>query len=133
MMGNKTTNNGGEDIYDILNGVSTYYGFDWYHTRYKSAILIYNGVEYFLIKHKGAKVKILLHQNHGRTGKPVSLPCSVEEIDNSIIQQYFHKQIWKDIDCTDMKRNLIYIYHHGNCRRAQDSKRRLYFQQLAFA
>ena len=122
----------GESIYDILYGVSIYYGLTWYHTKSKSAILVNNGTEYFLLKLKGAKVRRLYHQNHNRTCKHETLPCSIEDIDNTIIQQYFHHQNWKDSDCSSLKRTLVYIYHHGNARRVLDSQRKA-FIQTAFA
>lgn len=128
---NDTTKKG-ESIYEILNDVSIYYGLTWCHTKSKSAILVNNGTEYFLIKLKGAKVRLLYHQNHNRTYKHETLPCSVEDIDNSIIQQYFHLQNWKDVDCSSLKRTLVYIYHHGNARRDLDSQR-MAFLKAAFA
>ncbi|MDF2523712.1 MAG: hypothetical protein K0R31_1353 [Clostridiales bacterium] len=126
---NDTTNRV-ESIYAILTDVSSYYGLIWQQVR--SGILVYNGTDYFLIKLKGTKVRKLYHQNHNRTIKQKVLPCGIEEIDNLIIQQYFHQQLWKDIDCCDLKRTLVYIYRHGNARQIQDSHRKA-FLQAAFA
>lgn len=122
------TKNNVESIYDILNGVSIYYGLTWYYTKSKSTILVNNGTEYFLLKLKGKKVRKLYHQNHNRTGKEITLPCEIDEIDNTIVQNHFHLQKWKDTDNTDLKRTLVYIYHHGNSRRVLDSKRRAFIQ-----
>ena len=124
------TINGVESIYDILTDVSTYYGLSW--QQVKPGILVYNGTEYFLIKLKGIKVRKLYHQNHNRTIKQKNLPCGIEEIDNIIIQQHFHQQLWKDINCSDLKRTLVYIYRHGNARQIQDYYRKA-FLQAAFA
>jgi hypothetical protein len=130
MNSNNDTTNRVEYIYDILTDMSTYYGLTW--QQVKSGILVYNGTEYFLIKLKGRKVRKLYHQNHNRTIKQKVLPCGIEEIDNLIIHQYFHQQLWKDIDCSDLKRTLVYIYRHGNARQIQDSHRKA-FLQAAFA
>ncbi len=122
--------NRGEIIYDILTDMSIYYGLIW--RQVKPGVLIYNGVEYFIIKLKANKVRRLYHQNHNRTCKQETLPCSIDDIDNSIIQQYFHHQNWKDADCSSLKRTLVYIYNHGNARRVLDSQRKA-FIQAAFA
>jgi hypothetical protein len=117
-----------ESLEDMLNGISRYYDLDI--TQITGAILVFNGTEYFIIKLKGSKVRKLLHQNHGKTGKPVNLICELTEIDNKIIQKHFHKQILKSTDPSDLKRNLIYIYNHGRKREILDQKRR---EILAFA
>ena len=119
-----------ESLSDVLDDVSMYYGLKW--QKVKPGILIYNGTEYFLLKLKGAKVRKLYHQNHNRAIKQITLPCDIEEIDNTIVQNYFHPQKWKDKDNTDLKRTLVYIYHHGNARRVLDSQRKT-FLQTAFA
>lgn len=123
-----TSINIGESMYDILTGVSTYYGLTWYQV--KPGILIYNGTEYFLLKLKRNHVTSLWHQNHGKTGKQISLPCEIEDINNDIIHTYFHSQPWKDTENTNIKRALIYIYHHGTARRNQDTKRRMFLQSV---
>jgi hypothetical protein len=130
MSSKNDTVNGVDSIYDILTDMRTYYGLTW--QQVKLGILVYNGTEYFLIKLKGTKVRKLYHQNHNRTIKQKVLPCGIEEIDNVIIQQHFHQQLWKDIDCRDLKRTLVYIYHHGNARQVLDSHRKA-FLQAAFA
>ena len=129
-MHSSNISNEGESMYDLLEGVSTYYGFTWYQV--KPGILIYNGTEYFLVKLKANKVRRLYHQNHNRTNKQITLPCGIEDIDNTIIQNCFHLQIWKDADCSNLKRTLVYIYHHGNARRVQETQRKA-FLQTAFA
>lgn len=127
-MNKDETTNRGESVFDILNGASTYYGLTWYQV--KPGILIYNGTEYFLLKIKKDHVKSLWHLNHGKTGKRVLLPCKVEDVNNDILQTYFHPQSWKDTDNTNIKRALIYIYHHGNVRRNLDSERQLFLQSV---
>lgn len=111
-----------ESVSDVLDDVSMYYGLIW--QTVKPGILVYNGTEYFLLKLKDAKVRKLYHQNHNRTIKQITLPCDIEEIDNTIIQNYFHPQKWKDTDKADLKRTLVYIYHHGKARRILDSQRK---------
>lgn len=106
---------------------SAFYGLDWY--KVPAGILINNGTEYWLIKLKKGNVRKLYHQNHGRSGKSLSLPCDVVDVNNAIIQRYFHSQPW---DYIDIKKAFAYIYNHGNTRRALDSMRQT-FLQTAFA
>ena len=79
-----------ESLSDVLDDVSMYYGLKW--QKVKPGILIYNGTEYFLLKLKGAKVRKLYHQNHNRAIKQITLPCDIEVIDNTIVQNDFHTQ-----------------------------------------
>lgn len=129
MNANNTMTKSEESIFFILDGISLYYGFTWYTT--KVGILINSGTEYWLLKlHKnGRTIRKLMHQNHGRTGKQVSLPCNVTEIDNATVQHCFHNQKFSE---TDLKKAMKYIYYHGNARKKLDAKRRLLLQSAFF-
>ena len=109
-----------------IKDISLYYGLDFYET--KAGLLISNEArEYFLLKIKNGNVTRLWHQNHGRSGKYVSLPCPVEDVTNDIVHSHFHAQSWVD---TDIKKTLVYVYHHGNKRKELDFQRKSIINQI---
>lgn len=101
-----------EDLVKKIDYAAKYYGLDWCQTP--AGMLISNGVEYWLLKFKKEKVRKLLHQNHGRTGKIIPLPCDVQELDNAIVQKFFHTQ---EQDEHEIKEICCYISNHGYARR----------------
>jgi hypothetical protein len=124
----------GECAVDIIKDISIYYGLDWY--KVPAGILIYNYAEYWLIKlNKNSRtVRKLWHQNHGRNGRSIPLQCSIEDLNNSTVQAFFHVQNnLEDADLKDLKKVCRYIYNHGNARRAIDSQKRALLFQAAFA
>jgi len=109
-----------------INDICTYYGLDYFET--KVGVLISNEAkEFFILKLKNGSVRKLLHQNHGRSGKIVPLPCDIEDIDNEIVQKHFHTQSWSN---NDIKQTLLYIYNHGKVRKTLDAKRRAILDQM---
>lgn len=120
-----------DSIYSILTGLGIYYGYEWKELKFGN-ILIDSGTEYWILKMKSSgSVRKLLHQNHGRSGKPVALFCSIQELAHSgdLMQQQFHDQ---KIDESDLRRVLRYIYNHQNARRQLDIQRQL-FMKNSFA
>ena len=109
-----------------IKDISIYYGLDFYET--KAGLLVSNGArEYFLLKFKNGSVRKLLHQNHARNGKVVSLPCKIIDIDNDVIRTHFHTQPWAS---DDVKKTLVYIYNHGRVRESIDARRRAIIDKM---
>ena len=115
-----------EDLERKINYAAKYYGLDW--MRVPAGILVSNGVEYWVIKLKKEKVRRLLHQNHGRSGKVISLPCSEQEVNAEVTQKYFHKQSWEE---SDLKKTCCYICNHGSKRAKLIARQRAVLAALA--
>ncbi len=100
-----------DDLKLKVDFATKYYGLDW--KKVPAGILIGNGVEYWILKLKKGKVRRLLHQNHGRSGKIISLPCREQDLSTEVAQKYFHVQPWEE---GDLKKTCCYICNHGNKR-----------------
>lgn len=115
-----------EDIKNKMDFVAKYYGLEW--RMVPAGVLVGNGVEFWILKLKKDRVRRLLHQNHGKSGKKVSLPCDEEELSSEIAQMYFHKQPWEE---KDLKKTCCYIHNHGSKRKKIMSKQRAVLEAFA--
>lgn len=114
------------DLENKIDFCVKYYGMDW--EKVPAGVLINNGVEYWLIKLKKDKVRRLLHQNHGRNGKIVALPCETQNLNAEMAMKYFHTQEWKD---GDLKKACYYILNHGKARTKIMERQRAVLAALA--
>lgn len=108
-----------------IRNISRYFGLDYFDAP--TGLVLHSGGringEYWLIKlnKSGRMVRKVMHQNHGRNGRSIPLPCNAEDLSSDIVRDYFHVQ--NEIDGEkDLKNICRYIYNHANARERLSKK-----------